>query len=110
MLLKVMTSTDILQVRDCLEEIVRAMVDSQVRRSRKLGSSYNDKEIWVQTLEDVVSVKQMITSEKEEVDVYSMFIKRLLENRVTASIEQMIKLEIMPRDQVLMTVLKYLQD
>jgi len=42
--------------------------------------------MWVGTLQDMVQVKEQLAKESM-VDVYSIFIRKLLEKKVTSSIE-----------------------
>ena len=68
-----------------------------------------EAEMWVNTLQDMVQVKDQLDRECA-VDVYSIFIKKLLENKVTSSIEQLIKAAVIPVDELQTSVLRYLQE
>ena len=65
--------------------------------------------MWVNTLQDMVQVKDQLNRECA-VDVYSIFIKKLLENKVTSSIEQLIKAAVIPVNELQTSVLRYLQE
>ena len=58
-----------------------------------------EAEMWVNTLQDMVQVKEQLNKDTT-VDVYSIFIKKLLENKVTSSIEQLIKAAVIPVDEL----------
>ena len=58
-----------------------------------------ETEMWVNTLHDMVQVKDQLNKDST-VDVYSIFIKKLLENKVTSSIEQLIKAAVIPVDEL----------
>lgn len=49
-------------------------------------------------------------SPHSQIDVYSLFLKKLLQGRVTQSIEDIIKSHMIPMDELQQSVLKYLQD
>jgi hypothetical protein len=66
-----------------------------------------EAEMWVNTLQDMVQVKDQLDRESP-LDVYSIFIKKLLENKVTSSIEQLIKAAVIPVDELQTSVLRYL--
>jgi hypothetical protein len=65
--------------------------------------------MWINTLQDMIQVKEKVAKESM-IDVYSIFLKKLLENKVTSSIEHLIKTGVLPIDQLQTSVLRYLQE
>jgi hypothetical protein len=49
-------------------------------------------------LQDLVAFKELLpeASATQEIDVYSLFIRKLLEQKVTQSIEQLIRSDLIP--------------
>lgn len=97
---------------DRIKKLVASILESQVKKSVKdkvlaLSQKSNDK--WAGLLHDILRLKEALAPECD-VDVYSMFIRSLLDNKVTQSIEQLIKSDVVPADELQTSVLRYLQD
>ncbi|CDW86815.1 UNKNOWN [Stylonychia lemnae] len=65
---------------------------------------------WIDLLHSLVRLRDQLGLSEEQADIYQIFLSKLLDNRVTSSIEQLIKSGLIPMEDLQTSILKYLQE